>query len=97
MNTCMGDKNNTAYITSCSTTVKTGHSIIKAIYVTVPGDIIYTIRDGTGDTDPVVATLDLTSATFPPILMPYVNHPVSDGIRVQVVSGTTGGILVVFE
>jgi hypothetical protein len=93
----MGDKNNTVRITCTSTQVKTGHAVLKAVYVTVPGDSIYEIIDGTCDAHTTVVNLDLTSATFAPILMPYINHPIRDGLRVQVVSGTTGEILVVYE
>ena len=92
----MGDKNNISYITS-STTIKTGHSILKAFYATAQGDRVITVRDGTSDSDPVIFTANLTSATFPLISMPYINHPCRDGIRVQVVSGSTGAVAVVFE
>ena len=93
----MGDKNQTVRVTSTSTQAKTGHAQLKAAYITVPGDRIFEIIDGTGDGDTTIVNVDATSATFSPILMPYINTPMRDGLRVQVVSGTTGELLVVFE
>ena len=50
----MGDKNNIARVTTCSTTVRTGHGILKAIYVDTPGDIIFNIRDSTADSGDIL-------------------------------------------
>ena len=94
----MGDKNNLARITTTSTTVKTGHGILKAIYVDTPGDRVFNIRDSTADTLDILFQIDLGSLT-PGFMFsaPYINHPCSIGIRVQEVSGTTGSIVVIFE
>ncbi len=43
----MGDKNNIQEVEGVDKTVKTGHAIIKAIYVTRPGDRVWVVRDGT--------------------------------------------------
>lgn len=93
----MGDKNNISRIIGSDVQVKIGHGIVKSIYVTVPGDRIYEIIDGTDNCDTTVINMDLTAVTEAPILMPYINHPMGSGIRVDVISGATGEILVVFE
>ncbi len=43
----MGDKNNVQVVEGVDKTVKVGHGIIKAIYVTKPGTDVWIIRDGT--------------------------------------------------
>ncbi len=43
----MGDKNNIQEVEGVDKTVKIGHGIIKAIYVSRPGDRVWVIRDGT--------------------------------------------------
>lgn len=94
----MGDKNRTARITTTSSQVKTGHGILKAVYVVTPGDEIFEVIDGTLDSDTTIMSIDTDVATSGHIfLAPYINRPMNAGIRVQVVSGTTGELLVVFE
>ena len=94
----MGDKNNIARIDTTSTTVKTGHGILKAIYVDTPGDRIFNIRDSTADTLDILFQIDLTDATGGFLFSaPYINHPFSIGLRVQELSGATGSIVVVYE
>lgn len=46
----MGDKNNIIEVTITDTIVKTGHGILKALYVTVAGDNTWIIRDGVSST-----------------------------------------------
>ena len=93
----MGDKNNVGRITTVDVQLKIGHGILKAAYVVTGGDIIFNIIDGIDDCGPVIASIDAVSATQPPVLMPYINHPVNTGLRVQVVSGTSGELIVVYE
>ena len=94
----MGDKNRTARITTTSSQVKTGHGILKAVYVTTPGDEIFEVIDGITDCDTTIMSIDTVSATNGfQFLAPYINRPMNAGIRVQVVSGTTGELLVIFE
>jgi len=89
----MGDKNNVVAATA-DLLVKTGHGIIKAIYVTQAGDRIFTIRDGIaaggGDALFAIDTSDL-------VLMPYINHPVNAGLFADSDAGTTGTLLIVYE
>jgi len=93
----MGDKNNLARVTNLDVQAKTGHGILKSVYVTVPGDRIFEIIDGLTDCDTTVFSMDLTADTLAPITLTYINHPMADGIRIQHVSGATGEIVVIFE
>jgi hypothetical protein len=94
----MGDKNNLLRVTSTSANAKVGHGILKALYVDTPGDIIYNIRDATTDAGDILFQIDLDSATSGHMFTaPYINHPCSVGIRAQVVSGTTGSIVLIYE
>jgi len=93
----MGDKNRTVRVEGVSTQAKTGHGILKAIYMPTPGDRIWEIIDGTADCDATLFSIDGVSITQPPLSLPYINRPVNTGLRIQVVSGATGEILVVFE
>lgn len=94
----MGDKNQLGRITSTSTQLKTGHGILKAVYVPTPGDRIFEIINGTSDSDTTLFSVDLTDASGGFLLsMPYINHPFNSGLRVQVVSGSTGEITVIYE
>ncbi len=93
----MGDKNAIGRITSASIQLRTGHGILKAAYIATAGDRIFEIIDGTLDGDETILSIDAGSATQAPFLAPYLNHPMADGIRVQVVSGTTGELIVVYE
>lgn len=94
----MGDKNQLSRITCTTTQLKTGHGVLKAAYVTTPGDTIYEIIDGTCDGAATLMSIDLTDATGGFLFSaPYINHPVNTGLRVQVVSGTTGELVVIYE
>ena len=94
----MGDKNQLSRVTTTSTTAKTGHGILKALYVDTPGDIIFNIRDNTGDAGDILFAVDLTDATGGFLFSaPYINHAFSLGLRVQVVSGATGSIVAIYE
>jgi len=94
----MGDKNQLARITTCDATSKTGHGILKALYVDTPGDIIFRVYDGTDNTGLLLFEIDTDSATSGHLFAaPYINHPVNVGIHTDVVSGTTGGLVIVYE
>ena len=94
----MGDKNNLVRVTCTSITTKTGHGILKAAYVDTPGDIIFRIRDNTADSGDILFEIDTDSATSGHLFnAPYINHPVSLGIRIQVVSGSSGSLVVIYE
>jgi hypothetical protein len=53
-----------------------------------------TLTGGDGDS---IFTVDNNAITNGPILMPYINHPVKDGIYVDHTAGTTGRVVVVYE
>lgn len=89
----MGDKNDLAVVAMCDVNAKVGHSILKSAYVTVTGDRTFDIVDGTTDCDPVIFTI----STAGDVMMPYVNHPMRDGLRVEVTGGTTGELTVIYE
>ncbi len=93
----MGDKNNIGRITCADVQLKVGHAILKAVYVSTSGDRVFEVIDGTADCAPTIMSIDLEAATRSPVLMPYINHPVNVGLRVQVVSGATGELVVVYE
>lgn len=94
----MGDKNQLGRITSSTTQLKTGHGVLKAVYVATPGDRIFEVINGTSDSDTTLISVDLTDATNGfQFLAPYINHPFSSGLRIQVVSGSTGELIVIYE
>lgn len=93
----MGDKNNVATALGADLLVKTGHGVIKAVYAT-SGDRTWVIRDGTSAAGAEVFTIVLNALANGPVLMPYINHPVADGIFIDnTAAGVTGQIIVVFE
>jgi len=94
----MGDKNNVGRVTCADVQLKIGHGILKAVYVATPGDTIFEVIDGIADCGPTIMSIDLVDATSGfQFLAPYINHPVNTGLRVQVVSGTSGELIVVYE
>lgn len=90
----MGDKNNTSFVTSSNTLAKTGHGVLKAIYQTQTGDRIFSIYDGTSAAGTLIVSTEAGTGVH---LLPYINHPVKDGLFINVDSGTTGSVLVVYE
>jgi len=94
----MGDKNNVAE--TCGATdllVKTGHGIIKAIYMTQPGDNVWEVVDGTDGTGETMFIISGIAAANGLFLAPYINHPVSTGIFIDHTGGTGGKLLIVYE
>lgn len=94
----MGDKNQLVRVTTNSVTAKTGHGALKAIYIDTPGDIIFNVRDSTADTGDILFSIDTDSATSGHLFTaPYINHPFNTGLRIEVLSGTTGSLVAIFE
>jgi hypothetical protein len=94
----MGDKNNLSRITTCAVLVKGGHAIIKAIYVDTPGDEIINIYDGINTCGELLFSIDEDQPAAGHLFSaPYINHPCNLGIFVDVLSGTTGSIVIVYE
>ena len=93
----MADKNNLVEVAGSDVLAKTGHGIIKAIYVN-PTDRTWIIRDGTSVSGTALFTVGSAAAANGPISMPYINHPCSDGIFVDnTTAGTVGTLVIVFE
>ena len=93
----MGDKNNVVEVTAGDLLVKSGHAILKAVYMTEPGDNQWEIVDGTDGTGVTIFTVDGQAAANGLVLMPYINHPMNTGIFIDHISGTLGRLLVVYE
>ena len=53
-----------------------------------------TLSGGNGDS---IFTVDNNTITNGPILMPYINHPVKNGIYIDHTAGTTGRLVVIYE
>lgn len=94
----MGDKNQLSRVTTTDTIAKTGHGVLKAIYIDTPGDIIFRVYDGITAAGALLFEIDTDSATSGHLFTaPYINHPVNTGIFIDVVSGTTGSLVVIYE
>ena len=89
----MGDKNNAVEVVGTDVLAKSGHAILKSIYVTTSGDRTYTIRDGTSAAGTAIFTMTANVAGS----MPYINHPFRDGLFIDNTGGTSGTLLVIFE
>lgn len=90
----MGDKNNVSYVTCADVLAKTGHGVIKSVYQATTGDRVFSIYDGTTCSGTLILTTEAGTGVH---TMPYINHPVKDGLFINVDSGTTGSILIVYE
>jgi len=91
----MGDKNNISETDATDLLVKTGHGILKAIYVQ-PGDRTWIIRDGTSAAGTAVMTVVANANNH--FEAPYINHPMNSGIFIDnTVAGASGTIVLVFE
>lgn len=89
----MGDKNQIKAVTGTDVLCKTGHGILKAIYVTDVGDYAFTVRDGTSAAGTALFTMTAESGVF----LPYINTPFNTGLFIDNTGGANGAILVIFE
>lgn len=94
----MGDKNNVIETCgTCDLLVRTGHGVLKAVYMTQPGDNVWEIVDGTDGTGVTLFIVSGLAAVNGPVLMPYINHPMNTGIFIDHTGGTGGKLLIVYE
>jgi len=90
----MDSKNNTVAVTNTNTIAKTGHGILKAVYITISGNRVFSIYDGTSGSGELLFTIEATTGNH---FLSYINVPVRDGLFINVDSGTTGNLLVLYE
>lgn len=88
----MGDKNQVVNVIGATIQAKTGHSIVKAVYTSFGGDRVYGIvNNTTGTTAVFTFKADAGNGLI------NLHTPFNLGLRIVVVSGTTGEIVVVYE
>ena len=90
----MAEKSQLHRVLGTSIQCKTGHGILKGLYVTVVGDRVWEVIDGTADND---TTLFKVAAATSAVSAPIINFPVPSGIRIQCISGSTGELIVLVE